>query len=382
MQKMIIWIVCFCLLTSCQEGEKHIFRIKGNEGPIRSIPLPQGEEWKNNGLRLLNLTNGETYPVQRHNDQVFFIDSSPDEERAYKLTMVETEPDKKPDKVRGGQIMLGTEDQPIARYHIDLQCPADSLPEYYCRNGFIHPLYSPQGKVLTDGFPVGHTHQHGIFFAWVNTHFRGDFVDFWNQQKETGTVKHQEVVETYSGPVFEGFKTKLQQVSLKHGPVIDETWEVKAYNLQDYFILDLISTHKNIKTDTLFIHKYHYGGLGIRGNAAWNSEDPSFNDTYEVLTSEGKTTAEANHTRPKWTAAFGEVDGAYAGLAVIDHPGNFRHPQPVRVHPVMPYFCQAPMVLDSIPMAPGQVYESKYRIVAFDGKPDEKRLDQLAGAFR
>lgn len=276
-------------------------------------------------------------------------------------------------------IHLGNDERRILTYNVRELCPLeDSLPRYYCRSGFIHPLYSPNGKVLTDGFPVGHTHQHGVFFAWVNTHFKGTFHDFWNQQKETGTGRHVDLVSTDG---FSQFETTLEQVSLKHGPVISENWKVKTQDKDTYYTIDLLSTQTNLTTDTLFIKKYHYGGLGIRGNAAWNKEDPSFNGSLAFLTSLGDSTEAANHTRPMWTAMYGKVDGDFAGIAVLDHPSNFRYPQPVRVHPTMPYFCMAPMVLDSMPIAPQQIYTSRYRLITFDGKPNTGLLEQLATAF-
>ena len=66
-----------------------------------------------------------------------------------------------------------------------------------------------------------------------------------------------------------------------------------------------------------------------------------------------------------------------AGIAVFDNPDNFRYPQPVRVHPEMPYFCFAPMVEGAMIIAPGAIYQSQYRIVTFDGPPDVKQLDAM-----
>jgi hypothetical protein len=35
------------------------------------------------------------------------------------------------------------------------------------------------------------------------------------------------------------------------------------------------------------------------------------------------------------------------------------------------------MVEDAMPIAPGAIYQSRYRIVTFDGAPDAKQLDVL-----
>jgi len=34
------------------------------------------------------------------------------------------------------------------------------------RSSYIHPLYSPEGKNLTDDFPDDHLHHHGLFWTW------------------------------------------------------------------------------------------------------------------------------------------------------------------------------------------------------------------------
>lgn len=41
-----------------------------------------------------------------------------------------------------------------------------SLNGKYERAGYVHPLYSLNGKILTDAFPDDHPYHHGIFWAW------------------------------------------------------------------------------------------------------------------------------------------------------------------------------------------------------------------------
>jgi hypothetical protein len=236
---------------------------------------------------------------------------------------------------------------------------------------------------LTDGFPAGHTHQHGIFYAWVNTTYRGDFTDFWNQQKETGTVAFRELTDSGSGPVYAHFATKHEALSLEHGPVLAETWETETYAIPDYHVIDLTVGQQIIGSDTLFINKYHYGGMGLRMTAEWNEVDSvNYTGPMQVITSEGITHRDsANHTRPNWTAVYGPIDGSTSGVALFDHPSNFRFPQPVRVHPSMPYFVLAPMVEDAFELVPGEEYRFSYRILSFDGEPDPETLDAMWRAY-
>jgi len=268
------------------------------------------------------------------------------------------------------------DDQAVLNYWTTPQLP-DGLPEHYVRSGFIHPLHSPAGQVVTDGFPAGHTHQHGFFTAWTNTTFRDSFVDFWNTHKELATVEHLEVLETQKQDGYIGFKVRLQQRSLEHGPVLREDWTVRVHDRKDVFVWDLRSEQTNITKDSLFLNKHLYGGLGIRGSKYWNEKDTlNFLELAEFLTSDGLRGDSANHTRPEWTAIYGTA--GMAGIAVIPHPDNFRWPQPVRVHSDMPYFSISPVVEEGFVIAPGETYLSRYRVVAFDGKVPEELLTTLS----
>src|SRR5688572_21483736 len=41
-----------------------------------------------------------------------------------------------------------------------------SLGGKYERAGYVHPLYSLKGEILTEDFPDDHPFHHGIFWAW------------------------------------------------------------------------------------------------------------------------------------------------------------------------------------------------------------------------
>ncbi len=266
----------------------------------------------------------------------------------------------------------------VLTYAIAPQLPqyrfADSLPEHYTRSGFIHPVYSPDGHTVTDDFPVGHSHQHGIFTAWTSSTFRGAPIDFWNQHKELGTVRHVEMLETFDTAGMAGFRARLEHVSLEHGPILSEDWHVRVYDHSAPYVWDLRSEQTNVTDDTLYLNPYTYGGLGIRGSAEWNTADTAaFYGEARFLTSAGRDRETSNHTRPEWTAIYGPLtakDGtAAAGLAVVPHPENFRAPQFVRVHPDMPYLSVTPVVEEGFSIPPGGTYVSRYRFVVFDGEP-------------
>jgi hypothetical protein len=47
------------------------------------------------------------------------------------------------------------------------------------RAGYVHPLYGPDGEVLTDDFPKDHYHHHGLFWAWPHVGIDGKEFDLW-----------------------------------------------------------------------------------------------------------------------------------------------------------------------------------------------------------
>ena len=276
----------------------------------------------------------------------------------------------------------------LAYNHETVESP-EGIEPYYRKSGHIHPLLTPSGLSVTDDFPPDHAHQHALFFAWVNTTFLGHHIDFWNQKEKTGQVSHAGTLGTTSGPVFGGFRVRLRHSDLAGSdgprPVLDELWTVRAYDRSDLFVIDFESSQTSAEgAEPLTINKYHYGGMGLRGNRAWfdpdvkgnDAPDPSRSGRSDFLTSEGKGRRDGNHTRPRWVDLGGLVGGRAGGVAILDHPGNFRFPQPVRLHPNKPYFCFAPMVLGEFEIAPGRPYVSKYRLIVHDGLPDPAAIER------
>jgi hypothetical protein len=48
------------------------------------------------------------------------------------------------------------------------------------RSCYIHPLYSLDGKVLTEDFPQDHFHHHGLFWTWPVVKTRGEETQTWH----------------------------------------------------------------------------------------------------------------------------------------------------------------------------------------------------------
>lgn len=275
-------------------------------------------------------------------------------------------------------VQVNIRNRPLLVYHTaTVQPPADS-PAYYARSGFIHPLYSPNGKILTDDFPAGHAHQHALFSAWTNTTFKKEFTDFWNQHLQKGTVEHIAVEKINEGLVVTQLQLLLRYKSTQFGEVLKERWTITVYPFSSYFLFDLYSDQLNTSTDTLFINTYHYGGLAFRGSREWNPDDKvNYTNNWHILTSEGIKDSSANGTHAGWVDASGTVNGAMAGVTVFNHPANFRYPQAIRVHPAFPYWCYTPAPDGPFFIAPGAHYQSRYRYFVHNGGANTAQIKQL-----
>ena len=381
--------------------------------PVR-FTLPEGRAKAFRFATLEDFTSKRLVPAQRDNEVISWALTDPlpaGATRRYRLTPQPAPgagqlhlttlignplEHKHPDNLKfdgsSDVVQLKLNERPIFGYHKAVAEPPPGIDPVFRKSGFIHPLATRSGLVVTDDFPPDHAHQHGVFFAWVNTTFKGRHVDFWNQNKRTGRVGHarNDQGPTYaSGPVAAVMNSVLQHDDLTAPggpkPVLDETWQVVVHDIPGLVVLDFESVQTCAGAQPLKINKYHYGGFGVRGNRQWfdpaaqgnDAPEPSRSGRSDFLTSEGKHRNDGNHTRPRWVDLSGEVDGRFGGVTVLDHPGNFRFPQPVRLHPNKPYFCFAPMVLGEFEITPGRPYVSRYRLIVHDGPPDPKVIDRL-----
>ena len=277
-----------------------------------------------------------------------------------------TEPDQKP------RAMFSYQAEPGA-------FPREDIKPAFRRGGYLHPIRTPSGKIVTDDFPANHVHHHGVWWAWTNTEFDGRKPDFWNMGDGKGRVEFVSLDETWSGPVHGGFRSKHRFIDLTSGaPVnaMDESWQVTAYaspTAASHWMFDLVSQQHCATANALKLPLYRYGGVGVRGNWAWNGKGKA-----EFLTSEGETDRDkGNTTRGRWCYMGGQLDGVAAGLAILCHPENFRAPQPMRLHPSEPFFNFAPQQAGDMEIKPGETYLSRYRFVVLDGPPVKAELDRL-----
>lgn len=346
--------------------------------PIR-WEIPSDVNLEGDVFRLVTADTGRVVGAQRDGDALVWVLDWPleaGESRTYSL-----EPGGVASVValkdRDARHLLFTRGgREILRYNYGVIQPPEGVEALFARSGYIHPVWTPAGKIISNDYPLKHKHHHGIWFPWTNTTFEGRHVDFWNTGAQQGKVECTGVDARVTGPVFGGFRSRHRFIDLKApgGPkeVLNEVWEVKTYaSGTRYFMTDFLSVQNCSTGEPLKLNEYRYGGFGFRGSGQWEGQDVEF------LTSEGKTREDGHATTARWCAVYGKVDGSPAGITFFCHPSNFRAPQNMRIHPSEPFFNWAPCQAGDFEITPGKPYVSRYRFVTYDGAPDVEEMERL-----
>jgi hypothetical protein len=356
--------VCILLLATAPAPRGAV------ESPVE-LDLPAGADpaqpW-----RLIRISDQREIPVQivpgpRPTAVFFHLEDLPARDKIqYRLQQARPQPFPKVEcKDDGKSLLFVSGDRKILQYNYAVVSTPGTDP-VFDRSGFIHPVWTPQGKILTNNSPANHLHHHGIWSAWTSSEYDGRKSNFWESKEKQGKVEFVKMEETFSGPVFAGFRARHRFINLNgsDGPkaVLDEVWELRVYAPREgphpEFLFDLTSTQSCLTDKPLVIKEYRYGGIGFRGSKDWEGKDG-----VEFSTSEGKDRKTGHATRAKWVTATGKVDGDQASITFFGHPSNFRAPQPLRIHPDEPFFNWAVPQGGDFSIEPGKPYAARYRFL-------------------
>ena len=276
-------------------------------------------------------------------------------------------------------LSLSAEGKEVLNFRTDKdKVPRTDIPATILRAGYLHPVRSPSGAIVTGDYPSNHAHHHGIWTPYTKAVFQGRTTDFWNMQNKKGEEQLRAVGRLWAGEVHGGFDAELRMTDLSGTAPIDaliDRWSVKAYAIKGsqkpMHVFDLTTTQSCATNDPLELPQYHYGSFGLRGPESWDGKDGA-----HFLTSEGITDRKkGDSTRARWCYLGGKTEAGISGTAVLGYPDNFRFPMPLRLHPDMPYFSIVPQKLGAFSIQPGKPYVTRYRFIVTDGEPDAKLFD-------
>jgi hypothetical protein len=283
---------------------------------------------------------------------------------------------------KDGALTIHKGDQNLLQYYFKTVYPPKGVDTAYRRSGFIHPLWSPHGQVLTRIQPPDHYHHYGIWNPWTHVQYEGDTIDFWNINSKQGTVRFAKFVSVENGPVFSEFAALHEHVVFKKSGgekvAMNELQNVRVYRPQedqDFFVVDFDFQMNTADESPVKLLEYRYAGFGWRTTEKWDNKNSM------VLTSEGKTRKDADGSKARWCIVQGEIDNEYAGVVMMSYPTNYNYPEPLRIWPENQYnrgdmfanFCPT-KDMDWL-LKPRQNYSLKYRLLVYNGRLEKEKAE-------
>lgn len=273
-------------------------------------------------------------------------------------------------------------------YRYAVQAAPAGVSQAFARGGFVHPLLSPGGAVLTRIQPPDHYHHYGVWSAWTHVAVGGSEVDFWNLGTGGATVRFLGFAQRAEGPVFAQATAELEHVVLDGGAgraalVERQTFRTHRMLAADAYLLDLTLTYRCATREPVTLLTHRYGGLGWRATGEWDRSNST------VLTSEACGRREADGSRARWCLVQGAVNGGRgrAGAAVLGSPENVHAPEPLRVWPeeengrgdVFVNF--SPTKFADWVLEPDRDHVLRYRWLVFDGSRDAEDIERTWSAY-
>ena len=269
----------------------------------------------------------------------------------------------------------------ILSYQYADYAPPEGVDKVYTRSGFIYPLATPKGTVITGIHPDDHYHHFGLWHPWTKTKMDGQEVDFWNLKSKQGTMRFAKLLKKFDGKSA-GFIAKQQHVQLNHKDgervVIDEELSITVTETNDKNIVDYAWKQVPVIDTPVKLPAYRYGGgLAFRATPNWNAENSAY------LTSEGKNWQDGHATRARWCLISGPGDKeGQASILLMNHPSNHDYPQRMRIHPEpIIFFNYVPQQENAWQLNPGETHTMRYRVITFDKIPQAAEIESLWSEF-
>ncbi|HER08245.1 MAG TPA: hypothetical protein ENO20_04975 [Bacteroides sp.] len=396
------------LLVALQISAQEIASLNVSAGDVGRLDCPvcvnldQINHNEDSGsLLLFEVVGNKQVPVPcqletGHSTRLWFIlagETAKGESRRFVLLRQEGNPASTPVRLhkKHQSLNLSYQDHPVLDYQFETMYPPEGVPVLFKRSGFIHPLWSPDGQVLSRIQAPDHYHHYGIWGPWTKTHINGREVDFWNLMKGEGTVRFSGFLSEIEGPVYSGFKALQEHIDFggrgEDRVAMNEVLDVRAWNVGkgDAWLIDYTTTLNTPLDSGIMLDAYRYGGgIGYRATGDWHK------DNCTVLTSEGKDRLTADGSKAKWCIVEGASvsEKGRSGILFMGHTSNRDFPEPMRVWPVDQnrgrgdmYFEFCPIRHKDWKLDEGRDYTLKYRLLVFDGNVSAEEAEMYWQGF-
>lgn len=215
----------------------------------------------------------------------------------------------------GGSLELSENGEPVFVYNHGMILKEGVDPKFR-RSSYIHPVYAPDGTVLTDDFPKDHYHHRGICWTWPKVTVGGVTHDIWAlegmEQRFVRWLKR----ETHADRAVLAVENGWYEMG-KDKRAVREIVEITVHPAQNNRRhLDFQLTFEAIDAPVQIAgrEKKGYGGFGVRYAPR----------TETVLRTDAGIELEGSNMVPHLWAEIEATfeNGRRAGLRIEDHPDN------------------------------------------------------------
>ncbi len=186
---------------------------------------------------------------------------------------------------------------------------------------YFHPIYTPNGSIVTDDAPGDCPYHHGLCFAWEDV----DGVNYCREtdcdESERGRIVHREFRDKVANGHSANFTVVNDWVDPNDYKSIEEICRIRVYQPQeDRQLIDLQFCFSAQSRDVSIGVSPESQGLCFRGTEMEYRKVT--NSEYSIGQSEVSGKA------AKWCSLNGVLSDEAVGVAIFDHPSNLGHPTP------------------------------------------------------
>lgn len=279
----------------------------------------------------------------------------------------------------GGGLLIEEKGEKVFFYQRDRTTPPGGAP----RAHYIHPLYGPDGTILTENAPESHPHHRGIYTAWTQVLIQGRNIGhLWMLRDVQQQVVEVSTIETEDGLTLH---TTVYWLS----PNWTNTYGEIVPFMREETTVYLHPSTNGVRVLDFTMTLFPLAPEVALGGTPADAEYGGF--SYRIKLPEGLTflgqQGEVEPTeRPLIAGAWMDIHGPIlasgdGGILVIQHPDNPGFPQQwvVRREGSMQnvrFPGPIPVILD-----PEEDHTLRYRMVVYAGDLTSEQIEVLAAEY-
>lgn len=248
---------------------------------------------------------------------------------------------------------------------------------------YFHPLCLTDGTELTELRPSDHIWHRALWFSWKTI----NGLNYWEEDPRTYLAKGRSEILNVKVKT-QGDKSAEIEIDISYHPpgappVLTEKrlLNVSAPDEQGRYTIDWQSTFTAAEKDALLDRTPIPGqpnGVAWGGYAGLSLRLADTAKNYQAVDSANhRFSEEFNVAKALWCDYTVELaPGRPAGIAILDHPANPRHPTPwyIILGQGMKYFSPALLYYEPYTLPAAQTLKLHYRVLVYPGRTDSDLL--------